>query len=75
GMLAHVMAIEHNAKIGHAAYDFLGGDMQYKKSLGTDATKLVWARVQKKRLIFSLEDRARAWYRARKQAANAAADD
>lgn len=77
GYLTHLFAIEHNAREGHATYDFLGGDAQYKKSLGTDKTKLVWARVQKKRLRFVLEDRARAWVRARraKDEQAAAADD
>jgi hypothetical protein len=77
GMLAHMLVVEHNAKLGHATYDFLGGDAQYKKSLATDETKIVWARVQKKHLRFAIEDRARAWVRARRQSAQAAdaADD
>jgi hypothetical protein len=76
GYLTHLFAIQHNAREGHATYDFLGGDAQYKKSLGTDNTKLVWARVQKKRLRFLLEDRARAWVRARRaKSEEAAAED
>lgn len=63
GFFTHLFAVEHNAKLGHATYDFLGGDAQYKKSLGTDETKIVWARVQKKQLVFALEDRAREWWR------------
>ncbi|HUS27232.1 MAG TPA: GNAT family N-acetyltransferase [Kofleriaceae bacterium] len=66
GFFTHLFAVEHNAKAGHATYDFLGGDAQYKKSLGTDETKLVWARVQRKHLRFALEDRAREWVRARR---------
>jgi CelD/BcsL family acetyltransferase involved in cellulose biosynthesis len=64
GFFTHLFAVEHNAKLGHATYDFLGGDAQYKKSLGTDETKIVWARVQKKQLVFALEDRARDWWRS-----------
>lgn len=64
GFFTHLFAVEHNAKDGHATYDFLGGDAQYKKSLGTDETRITWARVQKKQLVFALEDRARAWWRA-----------
>jgi CelD/BcsL family acetyltransferase involved in cellulose biosynthesis len=73
GMLAHMLVVEHNAKLGHATYDFLGGDAQYKKSLATDETKIVWARVQKKHLRFAIEDRARAWVRARRQNAESEA--
>lgn len=63
GYLCHAHAIEHCAKQGHAIYDLLGGDARYKSSLATDETKLVWARVQRKRLQFALEDRARSWLR------------
>lgn len=63
GFFTHLFAVEHCAKEGYAAYDFLGGDAQYKKSLSTDETKIVWARVQKRQLVFALEDRAREWWR------------
>jgi CelD/BcsL family acetyltransferase involved in cellulose biosynthesis len=65
GFLTHMFAVEHNAREGHAIYDFLGGDAQYKASLGTDATTIVWARVQRRRAIFALEDAARTWKRSR----------
>ena len=63
GFFTHLFAVEHCAKEGYAAYDFLGGDAQYKKSLSTDETKIVWARVQRRHLRFALEDRARQWWR------------
>jgi CelD/BcsL family acetyltransferase involved in cellulose biosynthesis len=63
GFFTHLFAVEHCAKEGYASYDFLGGDAQYKKSLSTDETKIVWARVQKRNLRFALEDRAREWWR------------
>jgi hypothetical protein len=75
GYLTHLFAIQHNAREGHAQYDFLGGDAQYKKSLSTDSTRLVWARVQKKRLRFVIEDRARAWVRARRAKTEQAATE
>jgi hypothetical protein len=61
GYLCHALAIDHCAKQGLAIYDLLGGDARYKASLATDEKRIVWARVQKKRLQFTLEDRARAW--------------
>lgn len=63
GYLCHALAVEHCAKQGLAIYDLLGGDARYKQSLATDETRLVWGRVQRKRLQFDLEDRARAWLR------------
>jgi len=59
GYQSHVAAIEHSARAGHAIYDFLAGDARYKQNLGTDATDMVWARVQKKLARFALEDRVR----------------
>ncbi len=61
GYLCHAHAIEHCAKEGLAVYDLLGGDARYKASLATDETSLVWARVQRRRLQFVVEDRLRAW--------------
>lgn len=66
GYLCHAHAIEHCAKQGLAIYDMLGGDARYKQSLSTDETRLVWGRVQRSRLRFALEDRAREWIRKRR---------
>jgi CelD/BcsL family acetyltransferase involved in cellulose biosynthesis len=65
GYLCHALAIEHCAARGLDIYDLLGGDARYKQSLATDETRLLWARVQKKRLQFLLEDRAREWVKRR----------
>ena len=59
GFLTHAAAVEYNAKLGHAVYDLLGGDSRYKAQLGTDEARLVWARVQRPLLRFSIEDRLR----------------
>lgn len=61
GFVCHAAAIEHAATSGLALYDFLGGDARYKKSLSTDHTWLIWARVQRRRLRFLIEDRVRRW--------------
>jgi len=66
--VCHAAAIDHAAASGLAVYDFLGGDMRYKKSLATDENTLVWARVQRRRLRFFVEDRVRDW-RKRQHAA------
>lgn len=68
GFLAHTAAIEHAAAAGHEVYDFLAGDVRYKKSLATASTTLMWARVQRLRLRFLVEDRLRDIVRARREA-------
>jgi CelD/BcsL family acetyltransferase involved in cellulose biosynthesis len=69
GLVCHAEAVAHNAALGHRRYDFLGGASQYKRTLATDEHReLVWARVQRPRLRFRLEDglrRARDLARAR----------
>lgn len=66
GFVCHAAAIEHGAAAGLDVYDLLGGEMRYKKSLSTGADWLVWARVQRRRLRFAIEDRALALVRARR---------
>lgn len=70
GFLAHTAAIEHAATSGLAVYDFLAGDMRYKRSLSTDQCSMIWARVQRQRFRFLFEDRLRGLartVRARRQ--------
>lgn len=57
GMITHVEAVLYNARIGNRIYDFLGSDARYKKSLSTHSNQLIWARVQKPKFKFALEDR------------------
>jgi CelD/BcsL family acetyltransferase involved in cellulose biosynthesis len=63
GLVAHAKAIEFNASAGHAVYDFLAGDVQYKKTMGTVAGEMTWLTVQRKRLRFLAEDWARQLYK------------
>ena len=57
GYTCHSEAIRHNALQGHTSYDFLGGDENYKLQLSTDTQLLIWAKIQKPKLIFELETR------------------
>ena len=57
GYTCHSEAIRHNALQGHTSYDFLGGDENYKLQLSTDTQHLIWAKIQKPKLIFELETR------------------
>ena len=76
GLVCHALAVAHDAAAGHRWYDFLGGGSRYKQSLSTDARNLIWLRLQKNRLRFTLEDAAqvvRRRVRAHLAARNAAA--
>lgn len=59
GFVCHALAIAFNAAAGHQSYDFLAGNSQYKKSLGTNANEMIWCTIQKPRLRFYLENLAR----------------
>lgn len=65
GYLCHAAAIEDAAAAGREIYDFLAGSADYKHRLATDETTLVWARIQRPRARFALEDLLRAWRRKR----------
>ncbi|HET7757026.1 MAG TPA: GNAT family N-acetyltransferase [Steroidobacteraceae bacterium] len=43
GMLTHACAIDHYRERGHREYDFLAGDVRYKRSLAKSQRLLVWS--------------------------------
>lgn len=63
GLVAHVLAIEHNAALGRSAYDLLAGDSDFKRSLANAEEPMAWQVLQRPRFTLRLEDalrRARA---------------
>ncbi len=56
GLVAHVLAIEHNAALGRSAYDLLAGDSDFKRSLANSEEPLAWHVLQRPRLVLRLED-------------------
>jgi CelD/BcsL family acetyltransferase involved in cellulose biosynthesis len=60
GLVAHYMAVHLNADLNYAIYDFLGGDSQYKASLSTDVAPMMWAKLQKRRVRFRIENMMKA---------------
>ena len=63
GYVCHAEAIEAAAAAGHDIYDFGSGSTSYKERLATDAVTLVWARIQRPRARFAIEQHLRAWKR------------
>ncbi|MFH0844377.1 MAG: GNAT family N-acetyltransferase [Pseudomonadota bacterium] len=64
GYITHVEAVQYNAKAGHSVYDFLAGSERYKMSLATDKKRLIWVKIQKPLLKFSIENRLKAFKRS-----------
>ncbi|MEO8153947.1 MAG: GNAT family N-acetyltransferase [Rhizobacter sp.] len=59
GLVAHALGIQHNAQLGHTAYDFLAGDTRYKHSLSSGVVPMAWVTVHRDTWSFRLEDRLR----------------
>lgn len=55
GLVAHALAIEHNAARGLDAYDFLAGDSEFKRRLASREEPLGWIVIQRPRLKLRLE--------------------
>jgi CelD/BcsL family acetyltransferase involved in cellulose biosynthesis len=56
GYIAHCMAMALNGHNGLEVYDFMCGDADYKQSLASEASPMVWARLRKHTLSNSVED-------------------
>jgi len=56
GLVSHYKAIQLNLDNGLSKYDFLSGDIQYKKSLSTDFHYMTTVKIQKNHLKFKIED-------------------
>jgi CelD/BcsL family acetyltransferase involved in cellulose biosynthesis len=60
GFICHAEAVRHNLDAGHTTYDFMASFDDYKLRMATHQRELVWARIQKPRLKFTLERALRA---------------
>ncbi|MFN8413448.1 MAG: GNAT family N-acetyltransferase [Anaerolineales bacterium] len=56
GLVSHYYAITYNAGLSSMViYDFLAGDTDYKRSLGTDSTQIYWLRLVKSSFRLNFE--------------------
>lgn len=56
GVLCHHAAINYNLAHGARCYDFMAGNVEYKRALSTDASEMIWARVQRDKVKFHIRD-------------------
>ena len=64
GYVSHLLAMEFNAARGAKIYNFLAGESEYKRVLGTDSAPLTSIYLQRNRLKFALETALVRSYRA-----------
>jgi CelD/BcsL family acetyltransferase involved in cellulose biosynthesis len=55
GLLTHHLAIAMNRASGQRYYDFMAGDMRYKRSLSNRHGEMIWILVQRPGLAMSIE--------------------
>ena len=63
GLVSHTYAVGHNLERGHAMYEFMAGDSEYKESLGMDSRLMVWGVVRRERWWVRLEEALRVLLR------------
>ncbi|MGB0748682.1 MAG: GNAT family N-acetyltransferase [Magnetospiraceae bacterium] len=73
GLVTHCAAINHYLDAGCGRYEFMAGEAQHKKSLGTDRYMMTWLVAQRPRLRLQAERLLRQW-RARMRDRRAAAE-
>ena len=56
GLVAHALAVEHNARLGHHTYDLLAGSVRYKRSLASHSEPLSWVVLHRDTQAFRLEE-------------------
>ena len=60
GLLAHWLAVEHALSAGMDAYDFLGGEARYKRTLSDCIDRMTWVTLERPRLRLHAERAGRA---------------
>lgn len=60
GVLCHHAVISYNLEHGARCYDFMAGDVEYKRNLSTAVSEMIWARVQRDKVKFQIRDSLKA---------------
>lgn len=56
GTVCHAHAVEYNLRAGTGIYDFMAGELKYKKDHATHSGEMLWLVLQRPRLKFMAED-------------------
>ncbi len=68
GLVSHTLAIGYNLARGAGIYDFMAGESQHKRSLGTNAAEMTWLVIQRRRFRFRVENGLRSlWHMAKRE--------
>ncbi|MBL4865491.1 MAG: GNAT family N-acetyltransferase [Pseudomonadales bacterium] len=59
GLVCHLLLINHYASLGYPKYDFMVGEMDYKKSLSSGSYAMPTYRLRKNKIRFKIEDMVR----------------
>ena len=73
GLVAHVLAAQHNAALGHDVYDFMAGESRYKVNLATLDEQMTWMTLRTSAWRFDLEAALRRHRQRKAQTASAPA--
>ena len=55
GLVSHILAVEHNLRLGHAVYDLLAGDSFFKRSMTNAEIPMAWQVLQRGSARFGIE--------------------
>lgn len=67
GLCMHLLAMEHNLRLGHDRYDFMASDARYKRSLSNMEQTLVWTTLQRRTPVLLAETAAVSLVRRARQ--------
>ncbi len=60
GLVCHARAVSYCAAQGLELYDFMAGDLRYKRAMSTRSSQISWGVLQRDRLRFRAEDALRS---------------
>ena len=63
GFVCYTECINYNADLNYYVFDFMAGSLEYKRRLSTNQKNIIYARIQKPKLKFLIEQKMESAYR------------